>query len=196
VKRAIKVQCCTVLLSALWLMMAPLLHAQKGAGGDLAKQTQQILDTYGLEQPAKAGAVLLRHLIEGKKDKAYGVFELKDPIKRSLEKSEDLKFLKARAADVASVDFVGYRLISTDILSLLYVLMTRDGPVVVRLDFYSFDKKLHMIQMRTARQWDEMMQLIDSVRELPASLEFKIESKDDKDDPEPSKLLRPSKTDA
>ena len=142
-------------------------------------------------------AAYLWHLAKGEKDKAFGIFETKDAVKRAIDKSDDIKFIRARAAEIVSVDFIGYRLISTDIISLLYIVMTREGPVVIRVDSYTYEKKFNIVQIRTARRWDDLMRLVDSVPELPASIEFKMQPKSDTTtQPKPPKDVKPSKTSA
>jgi len=174
-KFEITIHRCAVLLGSLWLVIAPSLRAQTGT--DLAKQSREILDTYGLETPSKHVAIYLWRLMEGKKETAYEMFETKESVKRALEKSAELKYLKAHIAEVASLDFVGFRMVSTTVISFLYVMTTREGPVAVRIDSYSFGKKLVVSQIRMTREWEEMMRLVDSVKQLPASMEFKMESK-------------------
>ena len=163
-----------------WLAIASTLCAQEGVErkkAELTKEMTELLGVYGIEKPAKGIAIYLYHLMSGKKEKAYDAIETKDSAKKFIEKSPELKYLKANFADIPNVDFIGFRLVSTTISSYLYVMTTRDGPVAVRVDCFAFKNKFYLSQIHITRQWDEIMKMADSVRLLSASMEIKFNTK-------------------
>ena len=121
---------------------------------------------------------LLRHLTTAAPSEAWAAlraFAL-STFQREMDPATATSEYSRRDREIASADFVGFRLVSTTVVSLLYVMVTRDGPVAVRIDAYSFKKDLHISQIHITRKWDEMMRLVDSVRLLPATMELKFES--------------------
>jgi hypothetical protein len=104
---------------------------------DPIKEMADLIEVYGIEKPAKATAIYLRHLMEGQKQDAYDLIQTQDTVKRFIGKSADLKYLKANFTEIPSVDLIGFRMHSTTIVSFLYVLTTRDGPAAVRVDAFS-----------------------------------------------------------
>jgi hypothetical protein len=168
-----------ILLPLFWLVIARPIQAQEPSEQkkDLIKEMTDLIEIYGIEKPAKVTAIYFRHLMEGKKQDAYELIQTQDPVKRFIDKSADLKYLTANAADIPSMDLIGFRMLSTTVVTFLYVLTTRDGPVAVRVDAFSFNKKFYISDIRIARQRDEIMKMADGVRLLPASMELKFNSK-------------------
>jgi hypothetical protein len=164
------------LLAALWLIIAPPIQAQERSEQrkDPIQEMTDLIEMYGIEKPAKATAIYVRHLMEGKNQDAYELIPTQDPVKRFINKSADLKYLKANASDIPSMDLIGFRMLSTTIVTFAYVLTTRDGPVAVRVDAFSFNKKFYISELRIIRQRDEILKMADSVRLLPASMELKF----------------------
>src|SRR5688572_18815220 len=108
-KNSLRIYGCAILLAGLLTAVLPV-PAQEGLErkkAELTKEMTDLLGIYGIEKPAKAAAAYLRHLMEGKKEKAYGVFETKETVKRFLDRSEDMKYLRAHVADIPTIDFVG-----------------------------------------------------------------------------------------
>ena len=159
------------------MLVLPSLHAQEASTKkpDLAKESRVLLDVYGLEHPAKVVAQYLWHLVKRENEKAYELIETQTAAKRFVESSADLKYLRGNSADISGVDFIGFRMVSTTIVSFLYVTTTQDGPVAISVNTFSFKSKWHVSEIRITRKWDDIVKNADSVRLLPATLGIKFE---------------------
>ncbi len=171
-KNSTRIKRHAIVLCSLWLTFALPVHSQTRA--ELQKQTKVLLEAYGLEEPAKLFATFLLYLTKGEKEKAYSLVETKAKVKAVIEKSEDFKYLKVHQPEIPSIDLIGYRYVSNTVVSLLYSVTTKDGPVAIRMDFYTFENNAVVAQIRLTREWDEILALVDTLRQLPGPVEFPV----------------------
>lgn len=166
-----------ILLGVLSLISLQPLYAQEEAKQRLAElknETQIVLDVHGINEATKAVALYLRHLIEDKNKAAYELITTQNKAKQFIDKSNELKYLKAHSADITNMDLIGFRMISTTIISFLYVTTTQDGPMAIKVDVFSHKEKWNIAQIRITQKWDEITKMADNVRLLPVTLEFKF----------------------
>jgi hypothetical protein len=102
------------------------------------------------------------------------LFKTSESVKKLISTSEGFKLLNRHSSKVSDFDLVAFRLVSTSLFSLVYTITTPDGPVALRMDFYAFERKLTLSDIRVTHKWDNMLRLIDRATQLPAALSIGI----------------------
>lgn len=129
-----------------------------------------VLAEKGIEGLAsRLGAAVLK-LRDHPISDALDPIQLTPGIRKAMEGAEDMKSLAAAASTADTIDCVGFRMISTEAVTFLYVLVTEDGPWGIKFRVHIYKGKFFVSGFAATSSWDGLEKMYDTVEPLDSKV--------------------------
>jgi hypothetical protein len=161
-----------VIATAVWFGFGAVISADAiGAEGRQSAETAKgILAEKGLEGLAsRLGAAVLK-LRDQKFSEALDPIQLTPGLRQAMEGAEDMKSLAAAASGADTIDCVGFKMISTQAVTFVYVFVTEDGPWGVKFRVHIYRGKFFVSGFAATSSWDGIETMYGTVEPLETKL--------------------------
>jgi len=109
---------------------------------------------------------------------AFSPIQLPPELLEAAKRSTNIASLSRAAKAAGAVECVGFKMLSTYAVTLVYVLPTENGPWGVKLNLYSYKDKPHLpfktclFGISVASSWDGLEEMVKAVVPLEPKLEI------------------------
>ena len=160
-------------------------------GGDPVAETQRFMEARNLTGAMKRGAYFLAYATHDRPEKARTYLTPSEQASAALADGKAGQLLARYGTKLPfEAALAGVDMLTPNAVSMVYILITADGPVALKLYIYHHDGQPHLWQIDTAHDWRSTEKMLESVRRLPASMRISIRPKsedDQQDAPEQAK---------
>ena len=134
-----------------------------------------ILVRHGLVSLAQKLGSAIFILDKSPLDEALGSISINPQLKENMTTPDNRAKLAGILDNVDTVDCVGVRMMSTQVLSFLFISTSEDGPIAIKFDIYSYKGKLCVTGFHVTTSWSVMDDYFNSVDKLEGFLHLSRE---------------------
>lgn len=142
-----------------------------GARGDLAADTERVLNERQMKPTAIAVVNFLELAMNGKVAQMQRLFKAAPRVQEWLERGDVADLLRrVNFQRPYQIDLVGFSKLGQSASALVYVATTADGPIGIKVCVYRHDGTNYIDRVYATAEWHEIEAMIATVDKLPASL--------------------------
>lgn len=162
--RTLAVFLAVALTSLLLVSAAPLHVYAQNANGQAPMQA----DSDTPRRTVKAFAPFIRAIVGRRMNVAERIFKIRRNVQGTLELPNTVRILgRFQRPDQLEMSFIGGRTLGRDVGILLFTVVTEDGPVAFRVNYYGFGNDMWVARMEVSDDWDDIERLALTVDPLP-----------------------------
>jgi hypothetical protein len=122
-----------------------------------------------LAENSRLGAAVL-NLRDKQFSDALDPIQLTPGLRKAIEGAEEMKSLAAAAGAVDTIDCVGFRMISTQAVTFVYLFVTEDGPWGIKFRVHIYRGKFFVSGFEATSSWDGIETLYGTVEPLESKV--------------------------